>query len=46
MIYRHLPVDGLLGLVSYSDEVRVSIEQDLNKRAMPIEVKKKPDWYL
>ncbi|MGB8901344.1 MAG: DarT ssDNA thymidine ADP-ribosyltransferase family protein [Methylocella sp.] len=46
LIYKHLPVDGLLGLVSYSDEVKVSINQALNKRAMTIEVKKKPDWYL
>jgi hypothetical protein len=46
LIYKHLPVGGLLGLVSYSDEVRVSIEQALGKRAMTVKVIKKPDWYL
>jgi hypothetical protein len=31
LIYKYLPVNGLAGLVSYSDEVKLSIDQELKK---------------
>ncbi len=46
LIYKYLPVNGLAGLVSYSDEVKLSIDQELKKRAMTVKVLKKPDWYF
>jgi hypothetical protein len=46
LIYKHLPIDGLLGLVCYSDEVKERINQELTNRALTVRVIKKPDWYL
>lgn len=46
LIYKYLPVNGLAGLVNYSDEVKLSIDQELKKRAMTVKVVKKPDWYF
>ncbi len=46
LVYKHLPIDRLRGLVSYSDEVKVTFEQALTKRGITLKVLKKSDWYF
>jgi ssDNA thymidine ADP-ribosyltransferase, DarT len=46
LIYKHLPIEGLLGLVSCNDEVKARLDEALGKRKLTIKVVKKSGWYF
>jgi hypothetical protein len=46
LIYKHLPIDGLLGLVTYNDAVKTTFSEALAKRSLAIKVVTKTEWYF
>jgi hypothetical protein len=46
LIWKHLPVGGLLGICSHSDAVDQGIKQELAKRKIALQTVVKRDWYF
>jgi hypothetical protein len=46
LVHKHLPIDALLGLVSYNDQVAANLSEALAQRHMSIKFIKKSDWYF
>jgi len=46
LIYKSLPVEGLIGIVCYTDELKLQIEQKVEQRSLNLDVHKLPKWYF
>jgi hypothetical protein len=46
LIWRHLPVDALLGICSYKQELQDQIRAELDKRGLTVEALMRKDWYF
>ncbi|PPU77747.1 DUF4433 domain-containing protein [Xanthomonas sp. NCPPB 1638] len=46
LVHRHLPVDGLLGIVCYTDDMKRSIERQLEARNLALSVHARTEWYF
>lgn len=46
LIYRHLPLEAVLGIICNRDEERRKIEEQCSKLGLTKQVLRKPDWYL
>ncbi len=46
LVYKHLPISRLLGIITYTETVKNSIDHDLARRLMSLKVANKPEWYL
>jgi len=46
LIHRHLPVNGLLGIVCYTEKLKQAITQQLQSREMNLPVHARPRWYF
>ena len=46
LIYQHLPLAAILGIICYRDEERIKIEEECGKLRVAKQVLYKPGWYL
>lgn len=46
LIYNHCPIDSLIGVVCYTDELKLSIEHEVAQRGLTLDVQKLPQWYF
>jgi hypothetical protein len=46
LVHGHLPISGLLGVVCYTDKIRLVIEQQLQARNLKLQVVARTDWYF
>jgi len=46
LIHRHLPVQGILGIVCYTDPLKQSIEQAIQARNLTLQVYARTGWYF
>jgi len=46
LIYKHLPISSLKGIVCYTDELKLQIEHEINMRNLSLTVVTKPEWYF
>jgi len=46
LVHQHCPVSGLLGIVCYTEKMKMSIEQALAKRALALPVHARSGWYF
>lgn len=46
LVFQHLPIEGLVGIVCYTDELRQSIEQELQVRHLNLQVVARTGWYF
>lgn len=46
LIYSFVPVEGILGMICYTDEVRLSIEEELQKRKLTLPIHTRKEWYF
>ena len=46
LIYQHLPVGGLFGIVCYTDELKQRIEQEVQVRNLNLPVYARTEWYF
>lgn len=46
LVHRHLPASALLGIGTYTDEVRVAIEAQVAAHQRPLKVVTRPNWFF
>ncbi|WP_425612450.1 DUF4433 domain-containing protein [Xanthomonas nasturtii] len=46
LIYQHLPIGGLLGIVCYTDDLKLVIERQLQARNLTLPVYARTEWYF
>lgn len=46
LIHRHCPVDGLLGIVCYTETLQQTIAQQVQSRGLGLKVHARPGWYF
>jgi hypothetical protein len=46
LVYRHLPIHGLLGIVCYTDNLKEAIERQLRTRNLNLPVHVRTKWYF
>lgn len=46
LIYQHCPIDGLIGVVCYTEEVQKSIEKRVDERGLNLQIYARPGWYF
>jgi hypothetical protein len=46
LIYQQCPVEGLLGIVCYTDELKLELEREISQRGLNLDVHKLPKWYF
>lgn len=46
LIYRHLPIEGLLGIVCYTDAIKQAIERLLQARHQNVPIHTRTQWYF
>ena len=46
LIHRHLPINGLLGIVCYTEQLKSAIEQQLAARNLNLPVHARTNWYF
>lgn len=46
LIHRHVPVEGLLGVICYTEELKVKIEQQVLQRELNLSVHARTGWYF
>jgi hypothetical protein len=46
LVHRELPISSLLGMVTYDEPTRESIEAEVTKRGLGLKVLAKPTWYF
>jgi hypothetical protein len=46
LIYRHLPIEGLLGIVCYDEKTKKNVERQVLARSLDLPVHVRPNWYF
>lgn len=46
LIHRHCPIDGLIGVVCYTDELKLSLEHKAAQQGLSLDIQKLPQWYF
>lgn len=46
LIHSHCPINGLLGIVCYTEALKGTIEQEVSSRALKLTVHARPNWYF
>jgi ssDNA thymidine ADP-ribosyltransferase DarT-like protein len=46
LIYRHLPIDAILGVVCYGAQQQEHVQQNCDNLGLPMKALCKPSWYL
>lgn len=46
LIYQHLPVTGLVGIICYTDAVKNRLDQHSQARGLKLDVRVMPQWYF
>lgn len=46
LIFKHMPVTALVGIICYTDEVKLGIEKQVKDRGLKLIIDVRPDWYF
>jgi hypothetical protein len=46
LVYRHVPMDGLLGIACYNEAARATVQAEADKYGCSVKIRTRPDWYL
>lgn len=46
LVFQHLPIQGILGIVCYTDTLKQAIEQEVQSRGLRLEVYARTGWYF
>lgn len=46
LVYQHLPVNGLLGIVCYTEAVKMRLDTQAKARGLVLDIKAIPGWYF
>lgn len=45
LIHQHLPVEGILGIIAYNDEIATFVKKEIAQAGLSIQVVVKPEYY-
>tara|TARA_R110002073_G_scaffold5521_6_gene34005 strand:+ start:16947 stop:17597 length:651 start_codon:yes stop_codon:yes gene_type:complete len=46
LVHEHCPVSGLLGMICYTDNVKLQLDQHVSQRGLQLKVHTRKDWYF
>lgn len=46
LVYDHLPVTGLVGIICYTDAVKNNLDRQIQERKLKMDVRVMPQWYF
>ena len=46
LVHRHFPMDALLGIICYNEEIKAEIQSEASKRGVLAKVIAQPEWYV
>lgn len=46
LVYQHLPIQGILGVVCYTDMLKNTIDGEIQSRGLDLKVYARPEWYF
>ncbi|MFK5985656.1 MAG: DarT ssDNA thymidine ADP-ribosyltransferase family protein, partial [Pseudomonadota bacterium] len=46
LVHQYLPIKGLLGIICYTDQIKLLIEKQIQQHNLNIDVHKRKDWYF
>ncbi len=46
LIYQQCPISSLLGMVSFTETLKLQIEQQIAERSLDLKVHSRPGWYF
>lgn len=46
LVYKHVPINALLGIVCYNEAVRSAIQAEADKHGTAVKIVARPKWYL
>ncbi len=46
LVHQYLPIEGLLGIICYTDETKQEIEEQIQSHGLNLNVHKRQDWYF
>ncbi|OHC69486.1 MAG: hypothetical protein A3H93_07195 [Rhodocyclales bacterium RIFCSPLOWO2_02_FULL_63_24] len=46
LVYKQLPIKGLMGIVCYNAQIKSKIDDDVTKRGLQLDVRAMPGWYF
>lgn len=46
LIHRHLPINGLLGIVCYTEQLKQHFEQEIQARGLSLSIYARTEWYF
>ena len=46
LVHNYCPVDALLGMVCYTDDVKAQLEAYVQQRSLSLTIATRPDWFL
>ncbi len=46
LVHKHLPVEGLVGIICYTDKVKNSLDRHIQARGLNVDVRVMPRWYF
>lgn len=46
LIHQHLPINGLIGMVCYTEQLKLKIEQETQARGLTLQVVARTGWYF
>jgi len=46
LVHQYLPIEGLLGIICYTEEIKQQIEEQIQRHSLNLDVHKRQDWYF
>lgn len=46
LIHNHCPIEGLIGMVCYTKDIKESVDQEINQRGLDLKVHVRTNWYF
>jgi hypothetical protein len=46
LVHRHMPISGLIGIICYTQAVKVDLDAQIQARGLQLDVQVLPGWYF
>jgi hypothetical protein len=46
LVWRHVPIEALLGVCCYNEEVRAQVQSSIDERTLKVQARVQPNWYF
>ncbi|WP_276784194.1 type II toxin-antitoxin system toxin DNA ADP-ribosyl transferase DarT [Thalassolituus oleivorans] len=46
LVHQHCPIEGLVGIITYNDAVKTSVQTQVTAKGLALQVEARPGWYF